>query len=57
MEVNKITIRDPHKRYKTRKKNNRTIERKMRDSSSEENTPNLLKERNFKIFDKDGKFI
>lgn len=29
----------------------------MRDSSDEDNTPNLLKERNFKIFDKDGKFL
>ena len=51
-ELNKITIREPKKRNRTRKKNNRTLERRMMEKESAENTPNLLKERNLKIFER-----
>lgn len=54
-EENKINIREPKLRCRTRKKNNKTIERKMRDDESKDETPNLLKERNFKIFEKEKK--
>jgi hypothetical protein len=56
IEENKITIREPKRRHRTRRKNNKTIERKLRDETKEE-TPNLLKERNLRIFEKEGKFL
>ena len=52
-ELGKVTIENQNKRQKTRNKNNRTVEKRIPEKEDDkDHTPNLLKERNYKIFDK-----
>jgi hypothetical protein len=51
-DLGKITIEASSKWEWTRNKNDRTVEKKIpEDEDDRSNTPNLLKERNFIIFD------